>query len=117
MGELHHLERFRHAPLGLIARHARHLQPIGDIVRDRHMRKHGIGLEHHVGRALVGRRQRHVLAADDDLAPGRRLEARDHAQQRGLAAARRPEQREELVLGDVEGDIVDGRRRRREMSW
>ena len=38
----------------------------------------------------------------------RRLEAGQHAQQRGLAAARAAEQREELALEDVEADIVDG---------
>ena len=39
-----------------------------------------------------------------------RLEAGDRAQQRGLAAARRAEQREELVVGDVERDAVQGDR-------
>ncbi len=38
---------------------------------------------------------------------GRQLEAGEHAQQRGLAAARGSEQREELAAPDVEGDIVD----------
>ncbi len=45
------------------------------------------------------------------LARARDLEAREHAQQRGLAAARRPEQREELVGADVERDVVDRARR------
>ena len=36
-----------------------------------------------------------------------RLEAGQHAQQRGLAAAGRAQQREELALVDVEADIVD----------
>ena len=37
---------------------------------------------------------------------GRHFEAGEHAQQRGLAAAGRPEQREELAGLDVEADIV-----------
>ena len=41
-------------------------------------------------------------------AGGRRLEAGQHPQQRRLAAARRAEQREDLALGDVEADVVDG---------
>ena len=41
------------------------------------------------------------------LPGGRRLEAGQHAQERGLAAARGAEQREELALVDVEADIVD----------
>ena len=35
------------------------------------------------------------------------LEAGDHAQRRGLAAARRTEHREELAVFDVERQIVD----------
>ncbi len=37
-----------------------------------------------------------------------RLEAGQHAQQRGLAAARGSEQSEEFVLADVERNAVDG---------
>ena len=37
-----------------------------------------------------------------------RLEAGQHAQERGLAAAGRAQQGEELALVDVEADIVDG---------
>ena len=50
----------------------------------------------------------HAMAVDDDLALGRILESGEHAQQRGLAAARRAEQREELALADLEVGIVDG---------
>ena len=48
------------------------------------------------------------LAADMDAARIRHLEARDHAQRRGLAAARRAQQREELAGRDVERHPVDG---------
>src|SRR3546814_16235525 len=48
------------------------------------------------------------LALQQDGALAGRLEAGQHAQQRGLAAARGAEQREELALEDVEGDVVDG---------
>ena len=41
-------------------------------------------------------------------AGGRRLEAGQHPQQRRLAAARGAEQREDLALGDVDADVVDG---------
>src|SRR5262249_25602649 len=43
-----------------------------------------------------------------DAAGVGQFEARDHAQRRGLAAARGAEQREEFTGGDVEGDPVDG---------
>ena len=61
-----------------------------------------------------------VDALEPDLPGGRRLEAGDHAQHGRLAAARRPEHREELAAADVEvgerdrdevavalGDLVD----------
>ena len=48
------------------------------------------------------------LAVEPDLALGRLLEAGEHAHQRGLAAAGRAEQREELALVDVERLVVDG---------
>ena len=47
--------------------------------------------------------------ADRDLARARLLEARDHAQGRGLAAARRAEQRQQLARRDVEADIAHRR--------
>ena len=58
------------------------------------------------GRSIAAARRRD-LAVEHDAARGRRLEARKHAQQRGLAAARGAEQREEFALVDVERQIVD----------
>jgi hypothetical protein len=49
-----------------------------------------------------------VLAVEQDAALARLLEARQHAQQRGLAAARGAEQREELPFVDIQGYAVDG---------
>ena len=46
-------------------------------------------------------------AVDEDAARGRRLEARQHAQQRRLAAARAAEQAEDLAAVDVQRDVVD----------
>ena len=48
-----------------------------------------------------------VGAVEQDPARGRQLEARDHAQGRGLARARRPEHREELAVADLEVDAGD----------
>jgi hypothetical protein len=72
------------------------------------VRKQRVGLEHHVDRALVRRDALERLAIEIKLALGRFLEACQHAQQRGLAAARRAEQGEELALVDVEREVVDG---------
>ena len=54
----------------------------------RQVREQRVALEHRVDVALVRRRERHVLAVQQDLAAGRLLEAGDHPQRRRLAAAR-----------------------------
>jgi hypothetical protein len=46
------------------------------------------------------------LAVDGDGAARDLLEARQHAQERGLAAARRPDQDDELAVLDVEAHAV-----------
>src|SRR5439155_24052136 len=75
-------------------------------------RPDGIGLEHHAEAALV-RWNKYIfvsgvnqLAADADFSQARPLEARDRAQRGGLAAAARPEQREELSRRHLETDVV-----------
>ena len=47
-------------------------------------------------------------AAQPHVAGGRLDEARDHAQRRGLAAARGAEQHHELAVGDIERDVAHG---------
>ena len=47
-----------------------------------------------------------IVAADEDVAAGDVLEARDHAQRRRLAAARRADEHHELVVGDLEVDAA-----------
>jgi hypothetical protein len=66
-----------------------------------------IGLEHHREVALA---RRHVVdhpVGDGDRAVGDFLESGDHAQQCGLAAARRADEHQELPGLDVEIDAVD----------
>ena len=50
---------------------------------------------------------RDVLPGEDDLAAVGLDEPGDHAEQRALAAARGPEEGEELAGGGVEGHLVD----------
>ena len=54
------------------------------------------------------RHGRHHAAAQRDLPAVRTLEAGDEAEGGGLPAAARPEQREDLAPGDLEGSAVDG---------
>jgi len=87
-------------------RHAPVRQPIADIVADREVGEERIGLEDDAEVALGRRQRRHVPALLVDRPGGLRIKARDRAQQRRLAAARRPEETDELALLDVERDVA-----------
>ena len=104
--ELHEVERTLHFGgnhgLGLAA----HRQAEGDIVGDAHIGKQRIVLEHHADAPLFDRHPLDALAADGDAAGVRKVETGDLAQQRGLAAARWPEQRIEAAIGEIDGDVV-----------
>src|SRR6266566_3273227 len=82
-------------------------QPELDVLPRRHVREEAVGLKDHPHVAPVGRRAGHVLAVDDDRAGVGPVKA-GHEPQRGrLAAAGRPEQREELALLELEVDAVE----------
>ena len=55
-----------------------------------------------------GREVGHVDAVDRVAPGGHVLEAGDHPQQRRLAAPGRPDEHDELPVGDLEADVVDG---------
>ena len=108
-GKLLELDEAQHladAIRNLVFRQPVLLEAEGDVLLDAHMRKQRIGLEHHVHRPPIGRHAGQVLAAQGDRALARRLEAREHAHERGLAAAGRAEQAEELAFEDVEGQMI-----------
>ena len=82
---------------------------VGNVLGDGHVREQGVVLEDGVDVALVGRYPLHRLARDHDVAFGGIFEPRQHAERGGLAAPRRPQQRQELSRLDLEIDAVDGR--------
>ena len=90
---------------------ARHLQREGDVLRHRHVRIERVGLEHHGELALGRRLAGHVAAVDVDRAAAGVLQPGDQPQQRGLAAARRADEDDELAVLDVEVDVRDDDRR------
>jgi hypothetical protein len=96
----------RRADLG--PRTAQHLQPEGHVAGHREVREEGVGLEDRVGAPAVRRQARDVLPADPHAPPVRRLEARDEAQERGLAAARGAQEREELARANGQRHVVHG---------
>jgi hypothetical protein len=82
-------------------------EPVGDVALDGEVGEEGVALEDGVDRSPVGRGGGQVLAVEEDLAAGRRLEAGDEPQGRGLPAPGRAEDREELAGTDLQVDAVD----------
>ena len=70
------------------------------VVEHGHVRVERVILEHHGDVALLRRHLVDHASADLDFAAGDFLQAGDHAQQRGLAAARRPDQYAEFPVGN-----------------
>ena len=69
------------------------------------MRKHRVALEHHAAVEIRLRLQR--LVFQQDGAARRPLLAEQHAQERRLAASRRPDQRQEGARLDLEIDLLE----------
>ena len=76
------------------------------------MRKQRVALEDEADVAPICGYARHVPLADQDFAAARLLKAGDHAQRRGLAAARGPKERQELARLNHQIDIAHGSDRR-----
>ena len=96
------------AVVALLASHLLELEPESDVLLHREVREKGVGLEHHRHRPLVRGCAGQRLAIKGDLPGGDLLEARDHAQCGGLAAAGGAEESREGPGLDMEADAVDG---------
>ena len=83
-------------------------QAVADIVSHREVGKERVGLEDDAEVALGRRQARDVPALLLDRAGGLRIKAGDGTQQGGLAAARRPQEADELALRDIERDVAEG---------
>ena len=79
--------------------HAALAQAEGDVLAHGQPGKQRVGLEHH---AAVGARAGHLASVEHHASAGRAIEAGDDAQQRGLAAAGRAEDGDEVVVADRE---------------
>ena len=71
------------------------------------MRIERVVLEHHGDVAVLRRQVVDHPLADPDVARGDRLEPGDHPQQRRFSAARRPDQNDELAVGNADRHAVD----------
>ena len=78
--------------------------------RDGHVRVERVVLKHHREVAVLGPHVGDVVVADEDAAGGDRLEARDHPQERRLAAAGRADEHHELAVARSRADVVEGLR-------
>jgi hypothetical protein len=79
----------------------------GHIIEHGHVRVERVILEHHGDVAFLRRHLVDHAPADFDLAARDFLQARDHAQQRRLAATRRPDQHAEFAVRDRDVHAVD----------
>ena len=105
--ELQDMAGFRDLGLDLGGRVAVHLEAEAHVFLDGHVGIERVGLEHHRNAALGGVEPRDVTGADVDLSFGRLLEPGDHAQERGLAAARGAHEDAEFAVLDLKIHPVD----------
>ena len=87
--------------------HLAQLQGEGHVLIDRHMGIQGVALEDHGDVAVLGLHVVHQLAVDVQLALADLLQAGDHPQGGGLAAAGGADQDDELLIGDVQIELLD----------
>jgi hypothetical protein len=99
-------QHLQHPRLALGARQVADAE--GDVVVDVQMRKQRIVLEHHADAPILGldmgRRVGEHAAVHAHAARGQPFQPRHRAQQRRLAAARRPDQHADLALGQRQAD-------------
>src|SRR4051812_46925573 len=84
------------------------LEPEGDVLTDGHPLERGVVLEDEAHPPLLWRKRGGVGLEDRDFAGVGHLEPRDDAEERGLAAAARPEQHGQRSARDGERDVVKG---------
>ncbi|KAG1385888.1 hypothetical protein G6F60_014675 [Rhizopus arrhizus] len=85
-----------------------HTQAEGDVLEHRHVLEQRIVLEYEADLTLAHIDRGGVFAGEQHTAGIGRLQPRDDAQQRGLAAAGRPEQHHELAVADVQVQRAHG---------
>jgi hypothetical protein len=111
-GELHQIEQLARAPPDFgcwRTKPARpHTQAVRDVVEHRHVPEQRVVLEYEAHAPLLHRKSRGIVVAEMHRPRARYLEPGDDPQQRGLARAGRPEQRQQLPRRDVEIDPRQG---------
>src|SRR5437763_808737 len=106
--ELHERQHVRDARDYLIFRDPILLEPERDIVFHIEVRKQRIALKHHVDGPPMRRHRSEISPIEKNATLIGSLESGQHAKERGLAAARGPEQGKELAFKDIQRQTVDG---------
>ena len=88
--------------------HARDLQGEAHVLAHGHVRVEGVVLEDHGDVTVLRGNVGDVLIADEDTASVDVLQACEHTQGGGLAAAGGADQDEELAVSNIEAELVDG---------
>ncbi len=102
--ELQHGQYLGHPTVYLRSRQPARFQAIGDVLEHAHVREQGVVLEDHAHVANPGGEARDVAPANEQPTCCRRQVARAKVEQRRLAGARGPKQREEFARGDIKID-------------
>ena len=106
-GEPDELQDLPDATLDLVPPRPPHAQPEGDVPEDVPVLEERTFLEHEPDPAPVRRYGREIRPGEEHAPGVRPLKARDHAQERALPGAARPEHRDHLALGDIEPHPVE----------
>ena len=107
--ELHQLEHPAHALSDLRSGPAAQRQAEGDVVEHGQVREQRVVLEDHAEPAALGRQVIDRASIEPDLAARGRKQPGQQVQRGGLAAARRPQEGDELAAVYVERELVEHR--------
>ena len=91
--------------IDLVLRLLAQLQAEGHVVIDGHVRIERVVLENHRDIAILRRHVVHQTIADVQFAFRNLFKTRDHTERRGLAAARRTDQNDELLVLDIQAEV------------
>src|SRR5215470_18273479 len=113
--ETDHRQRIGDTPLALVGGDTPRPQRKRNVLSHAHVRPQRVRLKHHADAPIFRRQSKASFAHDLVRQPYRAgirvLEPRHQPQQRGLAAAGRSQEREELTVRDRQRDILDRARR------
>src|SRR4029078_2305611 len=105
--EAEQMRDFLHAPVDLVLGRLAHLQPVGEIAANVHVRVEGVVLEDHRDVAVTWRQLGDVSTVDEDRSRGHLLEPGDHPQERRLATPGWADQHQELAVCNSQREVGD----------